>query len=53
MNIPLNERIIIALDVERPEQAKEIVKKCESHVSFYKVGLQLLSGVGDYYGIFV
>ena len=40
-NIPLNERIIIALDVEKPEQAREIVKKCESHVSFYKVGLQL------------
>ena len=40
-SIPLNERIIIALDVEHPEQAKEIVKKCESHVGFYKVGLQL------------
>ena len=40
-SIPLNERIIIALDVGRPEQAKEIVKKCESHVGFYKVGLQL------------
>jgi orotidine-5'-phosphate decarboxylase len=39
--MPLNERIIIALDVEHPEQAKEIVKKCESHVGFYKVGLQL------------
>jgi len=43
-NIPLNERIIVALDVESPEQAKEIVKKCESHVSFYKVGLQLFMG---------
>lgn len=40
-DIPLSERIIVALDVEHPEQAKEIVKKCESHVSFYKVGLQL------------
>jgi orotidine-5'-phosphate decarboxylase len=40
-SIPLNERIIIALDVEHPEQAKGIVKKCESHVGFYKVGLQL------------
>jgi len=40
-SIPLNERIIIALDVEHPEQAKEIVKRCESHVGFYKVGLQL------------
>ena len=40
-NIPLNERIIIALDVQKAEQAREIVKKCESHVTFYKVGLQL------------
>jgi len=40
-NIPLSEKIIIALDVERPDLAKEIVKKCESHVGFYKVGLQL------------
>jgi orotidine-5'-phosphate decarboxylase len=39
--IPLGERIIVALDVDSPEQAKALVKKCESHVSFYKVGLQL------------
>ena len=39
--IPLQDRIIVALDVERPEQAKELVKRCESHVGFYKVGLQL------------
>lgn len=39
--IPLHERIIVALDVNSPELAKEIVRKCESHVSFYKVGLQL------------
>ncbi len=44
MSIPLNERIIVALDVEEPEQAKEIVRKCESHVGFYKVGLQLFMG---------
>ncbi|MDX1776391.1 MAG: orotidine-5'-phosphate decarboxylase [Desulfobulbales bacterium] len=40
-NIPLNERIILALDVESPELAKELVRKTESHISFYKVGLQL------------
>ena len=40
-DIPLNERIILALDVESPGQAKELVKKTESHISFYKVGLQL------------
>ncbi len=42
--IPLQERIIIALDVDTPEQAKDLVKKCESHVSFFKVGLQLFMG---------
>lgn len=42
--IPLNERIIVALDVDSPDQAKELVKTCESHVSFYKVGLQLFMG---------
>jgi orotidine-5'-phosphate decarboxylase len=40
-SIPLKERIIVALDVEHSGQAKEIVKRCESHASFYKVGLQL------------
>ncbi|MBU1567827.1 MAG: orotidine-5'-phosphate decarboxylase [Proteobacteria bacterium] len=40
-SIALSERIIVALDVDTPEQAKALVKKCESHVSFYKVGLQL------------
>lgn len=40
-DIPIDERIILALDVERPEQAKELVKKTETHLNFYKVGLQL------------
>jgi orotidine-5'-phosphate decarboxylase len=40
-NIPLQERIIVALDVDSPEMAKQLVKKCESHISFFKVGLQL------------
>jgi orotidine-5'-phosphate decarboxylase len=39
--IPLRERIIVALDVDTPQQAKALVKRCESHISFYKVGLQL------------
>jgi len=42
--IPLNERIIVALDVATPEQAKTLVKRCESHVGYYKVGLQLFMG---------
>lgn len=40
-NTPLNERIIVALDVADPAMAKEMVRKCESHVNFFKVGLQL------------
>jgi orotidine-5'-phosphate decarboxylase len=40
-DIPLNERIILALDVENGEQAKDLIKRTESHISFYKVGLQL------------
>lgn len=40
-SVPLRERIILALDVESPDEAKALVKKTESHLSFYKVGLQL------------
>lgn len=43
-DIPLNERIIVALDVDHPDKAKELVKKCESHVGYYKIGLQLFMG---------
>ena len=39
--IPVNDRIILALDVESREQAKELVRKTESHIHFYKIGLQL------------
>lgn len=39
--IPLQDRIIVALDVDNPEKAKEMVKRCESHIGFFKVGLQL------------
>lgn len=39
--IPLKERIIVALDVDNGAKAKELVKKCESHIGFFKVGLQL------------
>jgi orotidine-5'-phosphate decarboxylase len=40
-DIPLKDRIILALDVESAELAQELVLKTESHVNFYKVGLQL------------
>lgn len=45
--IPLNERIIVALDLETPELAKEMVKKCESETSFFKIGLQMF--MADYF----
>ena len=39
--IPLNERIIFALDVNSKDEAKKWVKRLESHIKFFKVGLQL------------
>jgi orotidine-5'-phosphate decarboxylase len=39
--IPLNERIIFALDVDSVESAQTWVERLESHIRFYKVGLQL------------
>lgn len=39
--IALQERIIVALDVDSPELAKEMVRRCESHTRYFKVGLQL------------
>lgn len=40
-DIDLRDRIILALDVENPGQARELVKKTEARLGFYKVGLQL------------
>jgi orotidine-5'-phosphate decarboxylase len=45
-DIALKERIIFALDVETPDHAKELVRKLESRVGFYKVGLQLFLAGG-------
>ncbi|MBN2333548.1 MAG: orotidine-5'-phosphate decarboxylase [Deltaproteobacteria bacterium] len=45
-HIPLNERIIFALDVPSANEAKEWVERLESHVRFYKVGLQLFLAGG-------
>jgi orotidine-5'-phosphate decarboxylase len=39
--IEIQDRIIVALDVDSPELAKEMVKRCESHTRYFKVGLQL------------
>jgi len=40
-NIPLNERIIFALDVDSPEEAARWLDRLGDQVGFYKVGLQL------------
>jgi orotidine-5'-phosphate decarboxylase len=39
--IPIEKRIIFALDVETVEEAKHWVEKIESRVKFFKVGFQL------------
>jgi orotidine-5'-phosphate decarboxylase len=39
--IPLNERIIFALDVTSHEEAMVLVEKLDSDIKFFKVGLQL------------
>jgi len=40
-NIPLNERIIFALDVSSHDEAMQLVKKLDGDIKFFKVGLQL------------
>lgn len=40
-DIPLNERIIFALDVDSASAATEWVDRLGSHIKFFKVGLQL------------
>lgn len=44
--IPLRNRIILALDVDGPEKARALVERTESHLGFYKVGLQLFLAGG-------
>jgi orotidine-5'-phosphate decarboxylase len=45
-DIPEAERIILALDVDTPRKAKELIKKTELRLSFFKVGLQLFLAGG-------
>ncbi len=45
-NIPLNERIIFALDFSDPEVAQEWVKRLDRYIKFFKVGLQLFLAGG-------
>src|ERR1700730_8063045 len=47
-DIPTNmaERLIVALDVRRPDDANALIKKLDGIVSFYKIGLWLLFAEG-------
>lgn len=45
-NIPLNERIIFALDVPSHEEALYLINKLDSEIRFFKVGLQLFLSSG-------
>ncbi len=40
-NIPLNERIIFALDVSSHDEAMALVEELDGEIKFFKVGLQL------------
>src|SRR5258708_32832794 len=44
--IPRAERLIAALDVATPEEAKTLVQRLGDSVSFYKVGLELFMADG-------
>lgn len=45
-NIPLNERIIFALDFADPELAGQWVRRLDGRIKFFKVGLQLFLAGG-------
>ena len=46
--VPLNERLIVALDVPDVAAAKTLVERLGDSVSFYKIGLELAT-TGDYF----
>ncbi|MBI5446966.1 MAG: orotidine-5'-phosphate decarboxylase, partial [Deltaproteobacteria bacterium] len=46
--IPARERLILALDVPGPSEAKELVERLGDSVLFYKVGLELFTAGGYY-----
>lgn len=46
--IPINERLIVALDVPEIQQAKDLVQRLGNTVNFYKIGLELFMA-GEYF----
>lgn len=45
-DLPLNKRIIFALDVRTPAEARQWVERLEDQIRFFKVGLELFLGAG-------
>ena len=48
LDIPPNQRLIVALDVPNADEARTLVEELGSVVEFYKIGLEL-SASGDYF----
>lgn len=46
MSIPRAERLIVALDVPTPKEARALVEKLGDSVRFYKIGLELFTAEG-------
>src|SRR5690625_1816599 len=46
--IPINERLIFAMDVASADQARALIRTLGDHVNFYKIGLELFLS-GDYF----
>src|SRR5690625_4507914 len=46
--IPVNERLIFAMDVASADQARALIRTLGDHVNFYKLGLELFLS-GDYF----
>jgi orotidine-5'-phosphate decarboxylase len=46
MTIPRAERLIVALDVPTPKEARALVEKLGDSVRFYKIGLELFTAEG-------
>ncbi|MBP3581691.1 MAG: orotidine-5'-phosphate decarboxylase, partial [Clostridia bacterium] len=42
----IKEKIVLALDVDTPEQAKELITELKDYVGVFKVGLQMYTGNG-------
>ena len=42
----IKEKIVLALDVDTPEQAKQLITELKDYVGIFKVGLQMYTGNG-------